>query len=211
MGRPAQAANISLTSAVHTGLVPNLQPTGLSVTAYNFSRLSVLVADPNRHMRLVPTQILRGFGMARIVETDDGADAFSEMRAGPVDFVICDWMMEPLDGYDFTKLVRTAKDSPNPFVPIIMLTGHTEVGRVMRARDAGATEFLAKPVSAQTIYRRLVSIIENPRPFVRAPGFTGPDRRRRRGGSYTGVERRATTAPAKPGLTPTQVDNLMRA
>lgn len=192
-------------------MIPRLLAIGLSVTTYNFSRLSVLVADPNRHMRLVLTQILRGFGMARIIETDDGADAFSEMRAGVVDFVICDWMMEPLDGYDFTKLVRTAKDSPNPFVPIIMLTGHTEAGRVMRARDAGATEFLAKPVSAQTIYRRLVSIIENPRPFVRAPGFTGPDRRRRKGCSYTGIERRAIPAPKKPGLTSTEVHNLMRA
>ncbi|MSP87244.1 MAG: response regulator [Alphaproteobacteria bacterium] len=179
------------------------------MTAYNFSRLTVLVADSNRHMRTVATQILRGFGMARIIETDDGADAFTEMRMSVVDFVICDWMMEPLDGYDFTKLVRTAKDSPNPFVPIVMLTGHTEAYRVMQARDAGTTEFLAKPVSAQTLYRRLVSIIEHPRPFIRAAGFTGPERRRRKNAARTGDERRAVAAP-KAGLSPTEVEALMR-
>jgi DNA-binding response OmpR family regulator len=105
--------------------------------------------------------------------------------------------------------VRTAKDSPNPFVPIIMLTGHTEAYRVMRARDVGVTEFLAKPVSAQTLYRRLVSIVENPRQFVRAAGFSGPERRRRKGEARIGDERRADV-PTRTGLSSAEVDALMR-
>jgi len=176
-------------------------------------------------MRMVLTQILRGFSLGRIIEVDDGADAFAEMRASAVDFVIYDWMMEPLDGYDFTRLVRTAKDSPNPFIPIIMLTGHMEVFRVMQARDAGVTEFLAKPVSAQTLYRRIVSVIENQRAFVRAPQFVGPDRRRHKTSNRVGEERRASekakaqnaAAPAatdakKNGhLSPAEVQALLRS
>lgn len=164
-------------------------------------------------MRMVLIQILRGFGMARIIEADDGADAFSEMRTCLVDFVICDWMMEPLDGYDFTRLVRTAKDSPNPFVPIIMLTGHTEAFRVMQARDVGVTEFLAKPVSAQTLYRRMVSMIEHPRHFVRTAHFVGPERRRHRHSTHHGDDRRSDGVAPKPRagpLSPTEVETLMR-
>jgi two-component system chemotaxis response regulator CheY len=163
---------------------------------YNFARLTVLIADDNRHMRQVVVGILRGFGFRNIIECDDGSDAFAEMRANSIDMVICDWIMEPLDGYDFTRLVRTASDSPNPFVPIIMLTGHTEIFRVMQARDAGITEFLAKPVSAQTLWRRLVAVIDNPRPFVRAPHYVGPDRRRRAKPDYDGPERRGQ--PVQP-------------
>ena len=56
--------------------------------------------------------------------------------------------MEPLDGLDFARLIRTASDSPQPFVPIIMITGYTEEARVRAARDVGVTEVLCKPVTA---------------------------------------------------------------
>ncbi len=46
-------------------------------------------------------------------------------------------------------------------------------------RDAGVNEFIAKPVSGDSLYRRIVEIIVNPRPFVRTEDFVGPDRRRR--------------------------------
>jgi DNA-binding response OmpR family regulator len=71
-----------------------------------------------------------------------------------------------------------------------MLTGHTEMNRVMEARDAGVHEFLAKPISAKSIYARIRAIIERPRPFIRAGVYFGPDRRRRNNPSYKGRERR---------------------
>ncbi|MCK5546645.1 MAG: response regulator, partial [Rhodospirillaceae bacterium] len=119
-----------------------------------------------------------------------GADAFKELRHFPADVIICDWSMQPLDGLDFVRMVRTGTDSPNPFVPIIMLTGHTEMHRVMEARDSGVHEFLAKPISAKGIYSRIRTIIENPRPFIRAGIYFGPDRRRKENPNYNGPERR---------------------
>jgi len=86
--------------------------------------------------------------------------------------------MEPLDGIDFTRMVRTAPDSPNPFVPIIMLTAHSSMERVIQARDSGVNEFLAKPVTAKGLYNRIATVIESPRQFVRASEYFGPDRRR---------------------------------
>jgi len=95
-----------------------------------------------------------------------------------------------MDGIEFTKQVRTSDDSPNIYVPIVMLTGHTEISRVETARDAGVNEFLAKPVSAAKIYQRIKTILDNPRQYVRTPTYFGPDRRRRQDPEYSGEDRR---------------------
>jgi DNA-binding response OmpR family regulator len=113
--------------------------------------------------------------------------------------VITDWIMEPLDGIDFTQMVRSASDSPNPFVPIVMLTSNTSRDRVQEARDVGVTEFLAKPLTAKSLYNRLVMIIENPRQFIRTAIYFGPDRRRAVR-KYQGVGRRHDDNDASPGM-----------
>ena len=74
--------------------------------------------------------------------------------------------------------VRQDIDSSDPFVPVIICTANTEYHHVCTARDNGMTEYLAKPVSAQTIYGRICALVENHRPFIRVSDFFGPDRRR---------------------------------
>ena len=74
-------------------------------------------------------------------------------------------------------------------MPILVLSGQTEIETVIKARNAGATEFLAKPASVGSLYDRLVWMVENPRPFIKAEEFLGPDRRRAMRG-YEGLERR---------------------
>ena len=160
-----------------------------NMESYDLERLSVLVVDDNRHMRFLVKTILHAFGIREVMEAADGSDALKILKTFPADVVITDWMMDPLDGLDLTRMIRTSTDSTNPFVPIIMLTGHTELARVKEARDAGITEFLAKPVSSVMIYHRMVQIIENPRVFVRGKRFTGPDRRRKES-RFDGGERR---------------------
>ncbi|MEE8393613.1 MAG: response regulator [Rhodospirillales bacterium] len=163
------------------------------MTDYNLERLNFLMVDDNKHMRGLVKTILNALGVRNVIEASDGADAFKELRHFPADIIIVDWNMDPLDGLDFTRMVRTAADSPNPFVPIIMLTGHTEMNRVVEARDAGVHEFLAKPISAKGLYSRIRSIIERPRPFIRTKGFNsyfGPDRRRQQMPNFMGKERR---------------------
>ena len=122
-------------------------------------------------------------------EQKEGSKAYAELRHFPADIVITDWEMEPLDGIDFTRMVRTAPDSPNPFVPIIMLTAHSSMERVIQARDSGVNEFLTKPVTARGLYTRISTVIESPRQFVRASEYFGPDRRRTVK-EFMGLERR---------------------
>lgn len=171
---------------------------------YNLSKLRVLVVDDSKNMRMLVKTILNALGVTTVRESPDGQMALQELRAGPIDIVICDWVMEPMDGLEFVRQVRTAEDSPNPFLPIIMMTGHTEKHRIFKARDSGVTEFLAKPITAKTLLLRLTNIIENPRPFVRAKGYFGPDRRRR-SEDYAGPERRsANKADAAKDAKPVQ-------
>ena len=163
---------------------------------YNIERVNFLLVEDNKHMSTVVKTILGAFGAHNIVEAADGADAFKVLRHFPADIIICDWVMQPLDGLDFVRMIRTGKDSPNAYVPVIMLTGYTEMNRVMEARDAGVNEFLAKPVSAKKLYSRIRAIIEQNRPFIKTKSFFGPDRRRQSLASYRGSERRKTKVDA---------------
>ena len=161
---------------------------------YNLQHLNVLIIDDNKHMRVLIKQVLHAIGVKLIREADDGADAFKEMESFDADVVLCDWAMSPVDGLDFVRLIRTGRDSPNPYVPIIMLTGHTEASRVREARDAGVTEFLAKPISAKSLYSRLISVIERPRPFIKTRTYTGPCRRRTHNQNPQRMKRRKSDA-----------------
>ncbi len=98
--------------------------------------------------------------------------------------------MPVFDGLELAQMIRQPGANANPFAPIIMVTGHTEKARVTAARDAGITEFLAKPISAKALYQRVVNVVANPRPFIKTKTYFGPDRRRNVNPNYVGPERR---------------------
>lgn len=146
--------------------------------SYGLGNLNVLLVEDDRSMRLLIHDILKAFGVGDVRVAIDGSAALQEMRYYAADIIMLDWLMQPMDGMEFLKRIRTASDSPNPYVPIIMLTAYTEISRVKECRDAGITEFLAKPVTPQAIYSRIASIIENQRTYVKCDNYFGPDRRR---------------------------------
>ena len=162
-------------------------------TYYDLTGLSALVVDDNRHVLELIGGILESFGLA-------GRPQGRQRRVGArparriitsIDLIITDWAMEPLDGIELVRKIRCDGTICDPKVPIIMLTGHTEMERVIKARDAGVTDFLAKPITPKAIYDRIVSLIEKPATFVRADGYAGPDRRRK-AKHFEGKDRRRT-------------------
>ena len=160
------------------------------MSGIGFERLKVLVVEDNPHMRALLRSLLGSLGIRDIQDAADGSAALNLLREKKCDLILTDLAMKPMDGLEFTREVRTAPGSPNPFIPIVMITGHTEKHRVQAARDAGITEFLAKPVTAQSLFAHLAIIIEHPRPFVRCPSYFGPDRRRKTIEDYAGPWRR---------------------
>ena len=156
--------------------------------------LDILLADDNPNMRAIVSAMLKSVGVGRVREVDDGAAALEALKARPADMALVDFRMLPIDGVTFTQLIRTAEDSPNPYLPIIMMTGHSERRRVTEARDAGVTEFVTKPVNAPALLARIEAVIMRPRPFIRGGEYFGPDRRRTQPDNYVGPFRRASDA-----------------
>lgn len=156
-----------------------------------YDLLKILLVDDNHYMRVLLAEILRAIGVKDIFEANDGAEGLQMMRDNPVDIVMTDLSMQPLDGIDFVRLLRNSPDSPNQMAPVIMITGHSTFARVNEARDAGVNEFLAKPLTARGVIERLHQAIEHPRQFVRSDDYFGPDRRRRNDANFKGPFRRA--------------------
>lgn len=141
--------------------------------------LTVLVAEDSEPMMEVMVTILTRFGFGRIFTALDGEEAFSIFQRYKPDLIITDWHMENVDGLELSQWIRRNKHSVNRSVPIILMTGFTDVGRITNARDTGVTEILVKPFKAEDLARRIMHMIDVPRDFIESLNFFGPDRRRR--------------------------------
>lgn len=154
----------------------------------HWDRLTVLIVDDNSFVCELLTTTLRNFGIGTVEREADGAAAIERLKnsmtdpiaakLGTVDLVLSDYVMPNIDGLLFLRWLRTGDGVPDRFVPFIMVSGAADREVVEQARNAGVTEFLAKPFSARTIAERLLHVINNPRMFVLAPRYFGPDRRR---------------------------------
>ncbi len=158
---------------------------------YDLSKLRVLVVEKHRLMRRIMCDVLRELGVYEVKASADAAEAFEIFQTFEADLVLTDWS-PGLNGVEFLKMIRRGTNSRDMYVPVVMVTAYTELHQVCVARDAGMTEYLAKPVTAKLIYYRIKSIIENPRLFIRIQDYFGPDRRRRRL-DFLGPERRVHT------------------
>jgi DNA-binding response OmpR family regulator len=152
-------------------------------------RVNFLVIEDNTFMRTLIMNVLKALGAGEVRTSSNGAAGLRELQDYPADIAIVDWEMQPVNGIEFVKTVRTGDDSPNIYLPIIMLTGYSEMHRIVEARDAGVNEFMVKPISANSLFERIETVIERPRPFVRLKGYFGPDRRRK-SSDFVGDERR---------------------
>lgn len=157
---------------------------------YDLSQLRVLVVDDNRHFVAIIRTVLRAFGVRQIFESTDAVQALEMLKQSEVDIALVDLKLGDIDGLELTRLIRSAPDSQNPRMPIIMMTAFSERSNVEAAIGAGVDEFLVKPVSPQVLYKRIVWLIDNPRPYLRFGSYFGPDRRRQAKPNFSGPERR---------------------
>ena len=158
----------------------------MSKPYYQFDKLSILVVEDNLFMLRLMTSILRAFRVGRVLTARDGEEGKGVITltqasfdaANRIDLVITDWTMPHLSGPELLSWIRGHDDEQVKYTPIIVMNAYTDAKAVESARDLGANEFLAKPMSINGIVARLMSVIDKPRPFIVAPNFVGPDRRR---------------------------------
>jgi two-component system, chemotaxis family, chemotaxis protein CheY len=156
------------------------------MNSYDLGDLKFLIVDPNPFGRNLMRWILRSLGARNLEMAKDGDSGLVALGAYSPDIVFSEWFMDPTDGLEFTRRVRTSGNTPDPFVAIVMMTAQTEANHVIQARDAGITEFLAKPLAVQSVYSRICAMIEHPRDFIRSKPYFGPDRRRHDDPNYRG-------------------------
>lgn len=150
--------------------------------AISFKKLSVMVIEDIKPMRDLIVTVLENLDVGTIMTASDGIKGFELFCARKPDIVITDWHMEPMNGIEFTRRVRTDPASPDRMAPIILVTGYSALIRVAQARDAGVTEFVVKPFSANDMAKRLAHVINRPRDYIDSHIYFGPDRRRRKDG-----------------------------
>lgn len=143
----------------------------------DLSPVNVLIIDDSRYARSFIKSALLSFGVRNVAEAGDGPAGIEVLRQGKIDLVLVDHDMQPMDGVAFTRMVRSGAEVACRDVPIVMVSGMAEMEKVIEARNAGVNEFLVKPVSADSLFRRVRNALVNPRPFVVTPAYVGPCRR----------------------------------
>ena len=146
--------------------------------AYDFSALKVLVIDDNVHMHQILRSILGAMRINEVLFAVDLKSAAEETTQWRPDLIITDLLVGEENGLDLIEKIRKGEVGFDPYIPVIALTGFTERHMITRARDVGVHEVLAKPVSIEMLYQRLVSITTKPRPFIKSEAYFGPCRRR---------------------------------
>jgi len=142
--------------------------------------LKVLIVDDNAFMRKIVRDLLSNVGIRHMADAADGVAGLEAIRHAMPDLVILDWDMPFINGFEFVRVVRAPGVFPYSDLPIIMLTGYSERAHVLEAARLGVNEFLTKPVSANTLLHRIVSVVAQPRPMVYLDGCYRPAPRRGR-------------------------------
>jgi len=154
--------------------------------------LNALVVDTNSFSRGLIGEILRSLDITNISSARDAELAGTFLVDRPIDVVLVSWEeTDPFDGLGFIRAIRRLPDDRMRRLPVILVTSGLTRQTVIAGRDAGADEFLAKPISPAALQQRLQMVIETPRPFVDCSVFLGPCRRRKNPADYYGAKRRA--------------------
>lgn len=142
------------------------------------SELRFLVVEDDRTSRMLTVALLEEIGVSEIKEASDGDAGLRVLRGYAADVILCDMVMEPMDGVEFVRRVRTDSESANPYVPIILVTANADRSSVRAARDAGVNLLMAKPITLEGLRKRIDMALNERREFIMNQSYVGPDRRR---------------------------------
>jgi CheY-like chemotaxis protein len=150
-----------------------------------------LIVDDQQFLCSVLADLMRGFGAYNSHQAKNGAHAIEMMGSVKPDIIFTDLNMEPVNGFELTHWVRRSPESPDRQVPIILLTGNSDLDTIFKARECGVTEMLIKPVVPKQVLAKLHTVLLEPREFINEKTYVGPCRRRHNDENYKGPKRRA--------------------
>jgi two-component system chemotaxis response regulator CheY len=116
----------------------------------------ILVVDDEAAMRRMVRRMLHQLGYDNVDE-NDGTTVLTGLKRYAYDLVICDWQMAPNSGLEVLEFVRADPDLKA--LPFILLTAETTAAAVTAALNTGATDYIAKPFSAQTLATKVERVL----------------------------------------------------
>jgi two-component system chemotaxis response regulator CheY len=149
----------------------------------------ILLVDDHQPMREILKSLLYGLGAGQLSEASDAAQALELLQHAAFDILFTDYDMPGGTGVQLAHGLRRAEGLANRRIPIVMITGRAEAAVIAAARDAGIDEYLVKPLTAASLCQKIDAVLGHRRPFIEAPSYVGPDRRRRPC-AHAGPERR---------------------
>lgn len=154
--------------------------------AYELSTFRVLIVEDFPFISSLMSSSLSSMGVGKVITTNnglEGKDAILRYNAVQssqnIDVAIIDWLMPEFSGMELLQWIRAHKRDTIRFLPVVICSAYASQPLVEESRDAGANEVLVKPVSAAKIAKRLLHLIDRPRPFIKNDTYFGPDRRRK--------------------------------
>ena len=113
--------------------------------------MNIMLVDDSRTIRNIQKNILSCLGHTDIVEAADGVEALKKIAESTPDLILLDWNMPNMDGLTLLKKVR----EQGMKMPIIMCTTEAEKTRVVQAIQAGASNYVVKPFSTETMAEKI--------------------------------------------------------
>lgn len=122
------------------------------------SKITILLVEDSSPLRRTISDILRVAGFQNIVNAEDGRMGLKKLEeTDKVDIIILDWDMPVMNGLEMLKAVR-ASDAHRD-IPVLMLTAHASEEDVINAVQFGATNYIVKPFTPDTLYKKIGKIL----------------------------------------------------
>jgi two-component system chemotaxis response regulator CheY len=120
--------------------------------------MKILVVDDMSTMRRIVKNIMKQLGFANVEEAENGQDALDKLRADSFGFVISDWNMPVMTGIELLRAIR-AEDKLKG-IPVLMVTAEAQKENLIEAIQAGVSNYIVKPFSAETIQEKMNKIFK---------------------------------------------------
>jgi two-component system chemotaxis response regulator CheY len=120
--------------------------------------MKILVVDDMSTMRRIVKTCLKQVGYSNVDEAEDGQGALAKLSQEPYAFVISDWNMPNMTGLDLLKAIR--KDPALKAIPVLMVTAESKKENIVEAIQAGVSNYIVKPFTAETLNEKIDKIFE---------------------------------------------------
>ncbi|MGH6828243.1 MAG: response regulator [Rhizomicrobium sp.] len=143
----------------------------------NLKNITGLLADRDMFTRGLIAQMLRGFGIEKLLTTSTGEEAKHLIVGNCPDICFVEGALPDMATADFVGWIRRQSSNALRFMPVLVLSGYTQLRLIAAARDGGAHIVIRKPVSPQSLFDRINWVARVSRPFLETSTYVGPDRR----------------------------------